>query len=239
MALHSYGKEAATHYSAYRPPLHREILSRALGERRFDQALDYGCGTGQSSIALLSYAAHVTAIDNSAEMLSAARKHDRVSYNLGSEEQLAVENQSVALVTMAGVLPYLNLPPFVSELRRICRSEAVLLPYDFKIVLQPLMDLFYPNDTITSSPYDHSKNLSGIQGIVLHSCSETNCYFKLSTDEAISLILSNEKRFEQLSDQFVASPNLKEAMRCVIDESDFDGHLSAQLYWSEHRFDDN
>ncbi|MEO0636277.1 MAG: methyltransferase domain-containing protein [Pseudomonadota bacterium] len=140
--MHRYGSDAASSYAAYRPPLHAVILRRALGDRMFGRALDFGCGTGQSAQALVDRCDQIMAVDRSPEMLAAALPDDKITYELGSERQMPAANASIDLVTMAGVVAYLDLHSFQAELRRICRPAALLVPYDFKAILDPLSDLF-------------------------------------------------------------------------------------------------
>ncbi|WP_436716151.1 class I SAM-dependent methyltransferase [Roseiconus lacunae] len=50
---HQYTDAVASHYAAYRPPLHELILMRVISNQtRFCDGLDVGCGTGRSSGAL-------------------------------------------------------------------------------------------------------------------------------------------------------------------------------------------
>ncbi len=66
---------AADRYAAFQPKVHAvalQWLDAALPGRRFDRAVDVGCGTGDSTEPLLSIASHVLGLDTSAEMLRVA-----------------------------------------------------------------------------------------------------------------------------------------------------------------------
>ena len=232
--MHAYGKNAAFHYAAYRPPLHGIVLARALGDRRFGHALDLGCGTGQSSVALAGFAERVTAVDNSRPMLASAQAHPRVSFNAGDETRLPVADRSVDLVALAGVVPYLKLPELGVELRRVCQPETILVPYDFKVELQPLIELFWPADPPASAPYDHAMTLDGLDGVSTRSASQDVVEFALSASEAAHLILANEARFDALRAKTGAEAVLISRVGRKIEESDFQGTLKARLFWAIH-----
>ena len=234
--LHAYGANAARHYAAYRPPLHREILSRALGERRFGKAMDIGCGTGQSAVALIAYSGSITAIDKSAEMLAAAREQTGICYRLGDETHLPVASKSVDLVTMAGVLPYLDLAALSVELKRVCRAHAILLSYDFRVDLEAVSKLFLPDGGRQWKAYDHGANLDGVEGIAVCRSSETDVSFNLSAREAGHLLLASETRFDELIKQAGQGQAPLEFVEQTIRQSSFPGCLKARLFWSLHRF---
>lgn len=61
----------------------RLSLTASLGH-----AVDVGCGTGLSSVALTAIAERVSAFDPSAEMLAAAPPHERVTYAVARAEEL-------------------------------------------------------------------------------------------------------------------------------------------------------
>ena len=84
-----YNESVASHYSAYRPPLHQLILQRAeLGTATFPIGLDVGCGTGRSSVALADFCEQVFAIDPSQPMLDAATPHhcDHLPKRIGRKD---------------------------------------------------------------------------------------------------------------------------------------------------------
>ncbi|MEL6819154.1 MAG: class I SAM-dependent methyltransferase [Pseudomonadota bacterium] len=234
--MHTYGQDAATHYAAYRPPLHRPILARALVHQNFKRALDFGCGTGQSSLALVSFADEIIGVDKSAEMLAAATKYPVIEYRLGAEDELPVQGCSIDLVTMAGVLPYLEIGAFLSELRRACTPKATLIVYDFKLRLMPLLTLFPKVSTFKSSKYEHSKNLDGQSGIsTIEQCRDV-IEFDIQSGQAAHLILANEARLKKLE----SLPNPEADVFAFVERSlqanGFSGKLEAEIYWAVHRF---
>lgn len=83
---------AAERYANGRPffhPLAVKKIERICCESgRISRALDEGCGTGQSTLALLEVADDIVGLDNSAEMLSHAGSHPRIQYVNARAEQI-------------------------------------------------------------------------------------------------------------------------------------------------------
>jgi SAM-dependent methyltransferase len=127
-------KETAAKYARYRPYFHPKIVAW-LGKyltptTQLDLALDVGCGTGQSSVALAALAANVLAVDPSPAMLAEAKKHSRIDYRLGSAEALDVETGAIDLVSAGLAFHWFNREPFMTELRRVLRPKGHFLRYD-------------------------------------------------------------------------------------------------------------
>lgn len=76
-------KTAAERYSKGRPFFHSLIINRIkqfLQVERVSSALDVGCGTGLSAVALSEIAETVVGIDASREMISLAPKQPNINY---------------------------------------------------------------------------------------------------------------------------------------------------------------
>ena len=156
-----YGDSTASHYSAYRPPLHSIILKKALSKNKIRQVgLDIGCGTGHSAIELTRYCNLVIGLEPSKSMLHNIEKHDKLHYVNSPGERIPLAAMSVDVVTLAGSLNYINREPLIHELVRICRANAQIVVYDFKIDLTRVEDILGVNFADRSLEYDHSANLS-------------------------------------------------------------------------------
>jgi ubiquinone/menaquinone biosynthesis C-methylase UbiE len=125
--------EVAARYERVRPFYHREVvaqIARLAGVQRFRAALDVGCGTGKSSVALAEIAEHVTAIDSSAEMLSQAPACENITYRVGSAEQLQFADGSFDLITVGAALHWFDAARFYSECRRVLVPGGQLAIYN-------------------------------------------------------------------------------------------------------------
>ncbi|MEM6676632.1 MAG: class I SAM-dependent methyltransferase [Pseudomonadota bacterium] len=198
--MHDYGSIAARHYAAFRPPLHRGIVAEALGDQRFALGLDIGCGAGASTVALTGFCDAVIGTDPSAAMLAQAIEHPDIAYRQGSATQLPADAQAVDLVSAAGVLPYVDRPAFLEELRRVCRAGAQLLIYDFRVDTAVLKACLPPVGEGGGSQYDHSLSLIDEPGFETLATGNRRTTFAVTATEAAHLLLSNECRGSALAD---------------------------------------
>jgi len=199
---HEYGSVAARHYSAYRPPLHQMIVDEALKDQRCQTALDVGCGTGHSTIALKKFSRRVIGVDSSPAMLAAATQLDNTEYLLGTATDLPLAAQTIDLVSLAGVLPYLDKAALIQELIRVCRPLALVLPYDFRITMKPLKELFEIDHGAAQDLYDHAENFDDQGSFDSVATATKRVSFNITSAAASHLLLSSERRFELLAKQF-------------------------------------
>ena len=119
--------DGAARYAAGRPDVQAFALERvrpflngtALG-------VDVACGTGQSSVALAELVNEVRAYDVSKEMLSHARAHPRVTYNISPAEALPVPDHCADIVTVFLAFHWLKRDWFLREVRRVLKPGGVL-----------------------------------------------------------------------------------------------------------------
>ena len=137
-----YANHIALHYAAYRPPLHQVILERVLGDNRYSCGLDIGCGTGQSSIAILPFCQKVIGVDPSQEMLSRAVVNQDIDYQHFDKTQLDFEARHFDLITLAGSLFYGKSQQLLDEITRVLQIGGRVIVYDFNIHLTSLQEIF-------------------------------------------------------------------------------------------------
>ena len=102
--LDEYNCDSAFHYKSYRPPLHEFLLDRIFKEQTFNNILDIGCGTGNSSIALTKFGESVTGYDPSISMIQESQNHPKVIYT----NNLYQLNDKYDLIVFFGSLFYVN-----------------------------------------------------------------------------------------------------------------------------------
>ncbi|GFY64605.1 putative methyltransferase [Trichonephila inaurata madagascariensis] len=98
----------------------------------FDQAVDVGCGTGQSTLALAPYFRSVLGCDVSKSQILEAnfsRKATNVQYRVSPAECLPVGNESVCLLTAGTCFHWLDIPAFFREAKRVLVHGGVLAVY--------------------------------------------------------------------------------------------------------------
>lgn len=125
---------AAERYRRGRPDFHAVVMERiesAAGSAfRPRIAVDIGCGTGLSTIALTRIAQKVIGIDSSLEMLFRGAAHERARYAVGAAESIPVRSGIVELITVASALHWFSAGVFLMEARRIGTRDAWLVVYD-------------------------------------------------------------------------------------------------------------
>lgn len=127
-------KTAAERYAKGRPRFHALVIERvktylALREP-LPRALDAGCGTGLSSLALRGIAEQVVGIDISAEMLRQASKPGGLEYILASAENLPLASGEFDLITISQAIHWLDKRKFFAEAGRVLKPNALVVAYD-------------------------------------------------------------------------------------------------------------
>lgn len=127
-------KSAARRYREGRFYFHPIIIERIRGFLSLNEplsiALDVGCGTGLSTIALKEIARRVVGVDASLEMLALADKEPHVEYGVASAEELPFKDGVFEMITLAQALHWLDKARFFAEARRVLRSTGWLIFYD-------------------------------------------------------------------------------------------------------------
>lgn len=117
----------AKRYAKGRPyfhPLVIESIVRFTETPRFASAIDVGCGTGQSTIALQTIADRVLGTDISQEMLNEAPLADGIEYRRCPAEALAAPPLAFDIMTVSLVFHWLDRDAFFSEARRVLKPGA-------------------------------------------------------------------------------------------------------------------
>jgi SAM-dependent methyltransferase len=123
---------AAARYCRARPSCHAqavEMIRSLSGVERFRRALDVGCGTGASTIALAAIAEEVIGIDSSPEMLAQAPATAGVSFRLGRAEFLDLDGE-FDLIAVALALHWFQQESFYAGCRRLLAPGGVLAVYN-------------------------------------------------------------------------------------------------------------
>lgn len=230
-----YDEIAAAHYSAYRPPLHQIILRRALsGGESFSVGLDVGCGTGYSTVALAEHCVRVYGIDPSPSMLREATPHERVIYVRGAGEHIPVQSRVVDVVTFAGSLFHTEAGATREQINRVCRPGAVVVVYDFELLLGEVLRRCGMDPRADGSDYDHRANFSGARGFAEVTVGSDRLSLQVTASELAHVLLSDSSRFDRFAkrhhtaDPFLA---LTGELRSAYDRT----VIEAAVYYSRYR----
>lgn len=132
-------EEHAEGYAKYRPDypqeLHAAIVNFCQDKSKgsvLDLAIDIGCGSGQSTLALAGSIKHVVGIDVSAAQINQARRlytesHKNVEFQVGPAEDLSqFKDSSVDLVTFATCFHWLDAEKVYAEVKRVLKPGGVI-----------------------------------------------------------------------------------------------------------------
>jgi ubiquinone/menaquinone biosynthesis C-methylase UbiE len=127
-------KTAAQRYAKGRPYFHPPIINRIKEfltiTEPLSSALDIGCGTGLSAIALKGIAQHISGVDASVEMIALAAKETGIRYFVASAENLPFQTNEFDLLTLSQVFHWLDPNRFLVEAARVLRPNGWLIAYD-------------------------------------------------------------------------------------------------------------
>ncbi|MDQ3821132.1 MAG: class I SAM-dependent methyltransferase, partial [Acidobacteriota bacterium] len=127
-------KSAASRYKKGRFYFHPTVIERIRGFLSLDEplsiALDVGCGTGLSTVALRGISSRVVGVDASPEMVALAGKEPRVEYSVARAEQLPFKPELFEMITLSQAFHWLDKERFFAEARRVLRSSGWLIFYD-------------------------------------------------------------------------------------------------------------
>ncbi len=104
-------------------------------------AWDCGTGSGQAAIGLAKHFDHVYATDASAEQISHAYPHEKVSYHAEPAEHISLDNSSVDLVTIAVAIHWFNFDEFYREVKRVLKPNGGIAAWTYNAVeISPELD---------------------------------------------------------------------------------------------------
>jgi ubiquinone/menaquinone biosynthesis C-methylase UbiE len=153
--FHDYFGPQADRYREYRPRYPAALfhyLAVCGGGTRL--AWDCATGNGQAAVRLAERFARVVATDPSDEMIALAIPHPRVTYAVAKYDS-GLPDRSVNLVTVAQALHWLDLDPFIREVRRVLVHGGVLAAWCYsRCQVDPpvdeIVDVFY---SVTLGPF--------------------------------------------------------------------------------------
>lgn len=124
--------ERARMYSKYRPEYPAELFEWiATLTERHDAVWDCATGNGQAAKDLARIFRKVIATDASAEQIANAVAGDRVEFHIANATQSGLPDASVAMVTVAQALHWLDTNSFYPEVKRVLEPGGVLVVWGY------------------------------------------------------------------------------------------------------------
>ena len=127
-------KTAAARYARCRPYFHLIVMEHIRSYLKLQapvgQALDVGCGTGQSAVALKSIAQAVVGTDISPDMLAEVEEVSGIRYVEAPAEVIPLPDASFDLITAGLAFHWFDQDRFLSEAQRLLKSGGWLVNYN-------------------------------------------------------------------------------------------------------------
>jgi len=151
---------AAKRYAKGRPRFHSFVIEKIVKflapRKSLKLALDVGCGTGLSSIALKEISEKVVGIDVSAAMLKQAEKTGGIEYFLASAENLPFGAGKFDLITISQAIHWVDKEKFFAEADRVLKPDALIAAYDNyfqgQMLGNPSFNVWYKNEFLKNYP---------------------------------------------------------------------------------------
>ncbi|EGR2394543.1 class I SAM-dependent methyltransferase [Vibrio cholerae] len=198
-----YNSEVSKHYAVYRPPIHSMILEEVLPLNKcFSKGLDVGCGTGVSTKALSRFCKSVIGIDPSKAMLAQAKSFETIMFMQGTGENIPLADNSIDIVSFAGSLFYAKSSALISELVRVCSSNALVVVYDFEVKLDSTLNHLGIKVGSSSSGYNHSESFEGYSEFQELKVREGKLTLSVTSEQLGHILFSSSKRYSALVGRF-------------------------------------
>ena len=132
--FHDHFSGVANWYADFRPHYPAALFDYlATIVPRSSTVWDCACGNGQATLDLALRFDRVIATDASREQIASATPHAKVEYRVASAEQNGLPAQSVALVTVAQALHWLDFDRFYAEVKRVLVPDGVFAAWSYGI----------------------------------------------------------------------------------------------------------
>ena len=211
----SYDSKTALHYTSYRPPFHAGILEECFkGRYDYEMALDVGCGTGHSCLALTRFCNHIVGLEPSREMLYQSIAHPKIEYTYYNRQCFQFPDDHFDVITFAGSLYYAKSQNLLDEIIRVAKNGAKVIVYDFDILLKStLMDLGFKEESSEISKYNHQVDFSDLKNDHLRLEGKFDLELSCATTlpNLAHLLLASRGNYKQICKSF-GSENVFEAL---------------------------
>ena len=141
-AFADHFSRSSSDYANYRPQYPAALYDwLALLTPERGSAWDCATGTGQAAVGLARHFGTVVATDASAEQLAHAERHPAIHYAAMTAEEPGLASESVALITVAQALHWLDREQFYREASRILMPEGIVAVWSYRLAtVDPAID---------------------------------------------------------------------------------------------------
>ncbi len=169
-------------------------------------------------------------------MLEEAQPDRKITYQQGIGEELPLPDKSVDIVTFAGSLFYAKSELLIKELKRVCRNGALVIPYDFEVLLDDVLLHCGINLEKTGSDYDHEYNFSDSNDFIEITIGSEQVNLEVTVPELAHILLSSSHSYEA----FVKKFDILDPFPVLVTELERakeEQFLKINVYYSKYQFD--
>lgn len=132
MKFEDHFSNHAETYAQYRPVYPAELYAYLAQQTSgHDLAWDCATGSGQAAKGLVYHFDRVIATDASAEQVSRAAPHVRITYRVEPAESTSLASGSVDLITVATAVHWFDFDRFYQEARRVLKPGGVIAVWTY------------------------------------------------------------------------------------------------------------
>jgi len=142
MNFEDHFSEQAQDYVRYRPQYPPELFAYLASIAPGRQlAWDCGTGNGQAALSLAEHFDGVVATDASADQITHATPHPRISYRVERAEDIDLDANSLDLVTVAIAAHWFDFDAFYQAVRRVLKPGGVIAVWTYHLpAIEPAID---------------------------------------------------------------------------------------------------
>lgn len=148
-------------------------------------------------------------------MVEKTKPAEGIEYHVGDGEHVPLPDNSVDVVTFAGSLSYAKSAALVTELQRVCQSEAHVVVYDFEVLLEKPLKLLGIEMELTESNYDHAINFSDCDAFQAMKVYKEIVELEVSAEELAHVLFSSSKRYNKLVEAFAGDDPFANAVEAL------------------------
>lgn len=171
-------------------------------------------------------------------MLDRAIKHKKINYLIGSGEKIPLHGHSIDIITLAGSLYYSDVKQTASEVRRVCKKEAIVILYDFKILFGDIIESLSIHKEENDLEYDHTANFSAHKEFeeIIVTLEEIN--LECLGDQLAHMLLSEHHLYTKFADKY-SNKDIFVKLKSELVKSGNHFFIKANIYYSLYRFTDS
>src|SRR5699024_6980223 len=143
-------------------------------------------------------------------------------------------DRCVDIVTFAGSLYYTDRSATARELKRVCRANAIVITYDFEVLLSQVLQWHGLSLEDAEPAYDHSANFAEISEFPSRRAESELISLETSASELAHLLLSEPHIYTAYANRFKVSNPFEQLKNTLAAKGD-EFSVGANIYFTKYR----